>query len=239
VNKMDESLYLHDAYLKEWDATVTSVKDDKFITLNKTAFYPKSGGQPHDTGTIQTQDGKEYKVIFCGKFDGNISHELDSPGLKVGDKVHCKIDWDRRYTLMRYHTTAHLISEVIHREAGALITGNQLDTDKSRIDFSLENFDQEKMQKYIDDANAIIQKDLKTSIKFMSRAEAEKLPQLSKLAKGLPPELTTIRIVSIGDFDTQADGGTHVASTKEIGKIVLIKCDNKGKNNRRLYFKLE
>ena len=110
--------------------------------------------------------------------------------------------------------------------------------DKSRMDFSLENYDLEKIKVYIDKVNEIIEKDLSVSVKFLPREEAIKLPKLSKLAKPLSDSLKIIRIVSIGDFDIQADGGTHVKSTKEIGKIEFMKCDNKGKNNRRIYYKL-
>ena len=113
-----------------------------------------------------------------------------------------------------------------------------MNLDKSRMDFSLENYDLEKVKSYVDKVNEIIEKNLKVSIEFLSREEAIKLPKLSKLAKGIPESLETVRIVSIGDFDIQADGGTHVHSTSEIGKIEFIRCDNKGKNNRRVYYKL-
>ena len=235
---MTESLYLKDSYLKEWDATVESVSDGKFIVLNQTAFYPSSGGQPSDEGVMINEQGEEFKVIYVGKFSGNISHEVDKPGLKIGDKVKCKIDWKRRYTLMKLHTATHILSEVLYREANALITGGQMNLDKSRMDFSLENYDLEKVKSYVDKVNEIIEKNLKVSIEFLSREEAIKLPKLSKLAKGIPESLETVRIVSIGDFDIQADGGTHVHSTSEIGKIEFIRCDNKGKNNRRVYYKL-
>ena len=235
---MTESLYLKDSYLKEWDATVESVSDGKFIVLNQTAFYPSSGGQPSDEGVMMNEQGEEFKVIYVGKFSGKISHEVEKQGLKIGDKVKCKIDWKRRYTLMKLHTATHILSEVLYREANALITGGQMNLDKSRMDFSLENYDLEKVKSYVDKVNEIIEKNLKVSIEFLSREEAIKLPKLSKLAKGIPESLETVRIVSIGDFDIQADGGTHVQSTSEIGKIEFIRCDNKGKNNRRVYYKL-
>lgn len=235
---MKEALYLSDSYLKEFEAEVVSVNDGKFIVLDKTAFYPRSGGQPHDEG-VMVRDGEKFKVVFVGKFDGKISHEVDHEGLKVGDKVSCKIDWERRHKLMRMHTAAHILCEVINRESGALITGNQLDVEKSRIDFSLENYDPEKMNVYVGMANDIVKKDLPVSVKFVTRSEAMEIPQVSKLAKGLPESIKEVRLLYIGDFDIQADGGTHVKSTAEVGKIVLLKCENKGKNNRRLYYSLE
>ena len=235
---MTESLYLKDSYLKEFDSIVEEVNDRKFVVLNQTAFYPSSGGQPSDEGVMMNEQGEEFKVIYVGKFSGKISHEVEKQGLKIGDKVKCKIDWKRRYKLMKLHTATHILSEVLYREANALITGGQMNLDKSRMDFSLENYDLEKVKSYVDKVNEIIEKNLKVSIEFLSREEAIKLPKLSKLAKGIPESLETVRIVSIGDFDIQADGGTHVHSTSEIGKIEFIRCDNKGKNNRRVYYKL-
>lgn len=232
-----EALYLEDSYLREWEAEVIEVNNNKFIVLDKTAFYATSGGQPHDEGTMETENDK-FKVVYVGKFDSKISHEVDKPGLKVGDKVKCNIDWDRRYKFMKLHTATHILSEVLYRDAKALVTGGQLGLDKSRMDFDIENYDLEKIKSYVDKTNEIIEKDLLVTIKFLPREEALKLPQISKLAKGIPEDLETVRIVSIGDFDVQADGGTHVNSTKEIGKMEFIKCDNRGKNNRRIYYKL-
>lgn len=234
---MQGALYLEDSYLKEFEAEVKEVSNDNFIVLDKTAFYPKGGGQPNDTGTMKTES-EEYKVVFCGKFSGKISHEVDKPGLKIGDKVNCVIDWDKRYKLMRSHTAAHILSAVIHKATEALITGNQLELEKSRIDFSVEKYDPEKMKEYIEESNKVVGQDLPISADVISREEAMKIPSIFKLAKGFPESMKEFRILKIGDFDTQADGGTHVRSTKEVGKIELIRCDNKGKNNRRVYFRL-
>lgn len=231
-------LYLVDSYMKEFDATIKEVSQDRFIILDNTAFYPKSGGQPNDTGTITSQDGKQYKVIFVGKFNNQISHEVDSAGLKPGDKVHCIIDWERRHRLMRMHTAAHILSQVIHLESNALITGNQLDIEQSRIDFSIDNYDPELLKTYIERSNDMIDKDLPITSEYLPRVEAEKIPQLSKLAGGLPGSIKEVRVLKIGDFDIQADGGTHVRSTKEVGKLSFLKGKNAGKNNRRVYFSL-
>ena len=235
---MNKALYLTDSYLKEFSSTVEEVNNGKFVVLNQTAFYPASGGQPYDEGVMINKQGEEFKVIYVGKFSGEISHEVDKQRLKVGDKVKCKINWERRYKLMKLHTATHILSEVLYREANALITGGQMGLDKSRMDFSMENYDLEKVKSYVDKVNEIIERDLLVKVEFLSREEALKLPRISKLAKGLPETLKEIRIVNIGDFDVQADGGTHVHSTSEIGKIEFIKCDNKGKNNRRVYYKL-
>ena len=230
--------YTQDSYLKEFDTTVKQV-NQKFIVLEDTIFYPNSGGQPHDTGTIITEDNKEYKVVYTGKFSSNISHEVDKEGLKQGDKVHCILNWQRRYILMRYHTAAHVVSGVFHKECGALITGNQLDTDKGRIDFNIENFDRDLISNYFKKANDLVQKDFPVKAYILTREEAEKDKSLFKLAKALPESLKEIRVLEIEGFDKQADGGTHVKTLKEIGQIKFLKADNKGKNNRRVYFTLE
>jgi misacylated tRNA(Ala) deacylase len=234
---MTELIYMTDCYAKEFDATVTKV-EGKFVVLDKTVFYPQGGGQPTDTGKL-SKDGEEYKVVFAKKKGPDVSHEVDKEGLKEGDKVHGVLDWDRRHVLMRMHTAAHILCEVFHKETGALITGNQLNIEKSRIDFSLENFDREKISEYGAKANEIINKDLPIKIYTRPREEAMKIPSITKLANVLPPAVKELRIVEIEGFDIQADGGTHVKSTKEVGEIEVIGAENKGKNNRRVYYKLK
>lgn len=232
---MDGALYMDDSYLKEFEAVIEAVKDDKFIVLNHTAFYPNGGGQLFDTGFIKNESGEEFKVVFVGKFDGKISHEVDKPGLKVGDAVQCILDWNKRYSYMRHHTAAHIVSAVLHREAGAKITGNQINEDKLRIDFDLDNFDRDIIQKYIDIANMEIAKNQDVKTYYLSRNDAMKIPGVVKLAGALPPSIDTLRIVEIGDVDLQADGGTHVKNTSEIGVLSILKAENKGKSNRRIY----
>ena len=231
---------MDDCYMKEFEATVRSVSQEKFVVLDKTAFYPNSGGQPHDTGTLtRLSDGAVFRVVYVGKFGGEISHEVEPPKgkmLKPGDKVRGGIDWERRHKLMRSHTAAHIISGVIHEKTGALITGNQLDTDRCRIDFSVDDYDPSLMDDVIREASAKAAEGAPIEISTITREEAEQMDGISKLAKGLPPGIKEVRIVDIVGIDRQADGGTHVRNTSEIGKITLVKCENKGKNNRRLYF---
>jgi len=235
---MTEALYMNDSYLKKWDAKVVSVKDDKYVVLDKTAFYPKGGGQPWDEGYIFKNDEK-FKVVYVGKFSGEISHEVEKPGLKEGDMVSCELDWERRYTYMRYHTACHLISNLLFRRANAKITGNQIELDKARMDFSMEDYSPEKLQTYVEESNEIIKQDLSIAIETMSRVAVLEEPELARLAVGLPKNLQEFRIVKIGDIDKQVDGGTHVNNLKEIGEIKMTKTVNKGKNNRRLYFILK
>ncbi len=235
---MTEALYMSDSYLKKWDAKVVSVKDEKFIVLDKTAFYPKGGGQPWDEGYL-IKNNEKFKVVYVGKFSGEISHEVESPGLKVGDIVSCEIDWERRYTYMRYHTACHLVSNILYNRSNAKITGNQIELDKARMDFSMEDYSPEKLHSFVEESNRLIKQDLPITIETMSRAAVLDEPELARLAVGLPKNLQEFRIIKIGDIDKQVDGGTHVRSLKEIGEIEMTKTVNKGKNNRRLYFILK
>ena len=243
---MTEALYFLDCYLKEFGATIVKVTDDKFVVLNRTAFYPDSGGQPSDIGKlIRESDGAEFQVLYAGKFDGDISHEIASPaenvgaGLKAGDKVKGVIDWDRRYTHMRMHTATHVIANVIEEEAGAQITGNQLGLDQSRVDFSLEAFDRDKFAEYEKIANDLIARNSPVNLYLVSRKEAEeKLSRLTTLAKGFSDDIKEVRMVEIEGVTIEACGGTHVKNTSEIRGIKITKLQNKGKNNRRMYFTL-
>lgn len=232
---MQGALYMNDSYLKEFEAVVESVKDGKYVVLDKTAFYPSGGGQPNDTG-IMLFNGEEYPIVYVGKFSGTISHEIAKLGLNQGDRITGRIDWDRRYRLMRMHTAAHIIDAVLYKEAGALCTGNQLGTDKSRIDFSLDVLDRDKIQQYIGIANEWVKKAIDVKIYSLPREDALKIPGIVKLAGAMPPEVTELRIVEIPGIDIQADGGTQVKNTSEIGKISLVSVENKGKNNRRMYY---
>jgi Ser-tRNA(Ala) deacylase AlaX len=234
---MTELLHLQDSYLRECEARVL-YSDGKEVMLDQTVLYPQGGGQPTDTGTL-FRNNDLFKVLAVKKKDGDIVHELDREGLLVGDAVKVVVDWERRYRHMRMHTAAHLLSTVAYKEIGLLITGNQLGADKSRLDFNLEQCDRSVMQSIVDKTNALITKGAKTRVDFLPREEALKIPSVIKLAGAFPPNIPTLRILSIGDFDRQADGGTHVADIREIGKIIFLGIDNKGKNNRRLYFSLE
>ncbi len=235
---MPKLLYLDDSYLREFEAVVVAL-DGANVFLDQTAFYPESGGQPHDAGAMTGIAGsKVFQVADVRKISGDIAH-IVGQGLNPGDRVIGMIDWERRYKLMRMHTAAHILSAVFHQNANALITGNQLGLDSSRIDFSLENFDREKISSYFQEANDVVAKDLKVKVGYMARGEAEKDQSLFKLAKELPASIRELRIVEVVGFDRQADGGTHVKQTSEVGRIKFLKAENKGKSNRRVYFQLE
>jgi Ser-tRNA(Ala) deacylase AlaX len=234
---MTKALFLVDSYLKESKATVISVKNGKYVILDQTIFYPKGGGQPHDTGKL-IKGNDVYNVVYVGKFSGEISHEVDRAGLQAGDEVCCVLNWDRRYKLMRSHTAAHLFASLLNQGTGALTTGNQLEEDHVRFDFSLAKFDRELLEEYVAEANKLFGTDVPVKWYELPKEEALKIPGVVKMAKAFPPDLPFLRIVEIVGYDRQADGGTHVRNLREVGKIVLIKTENKGKSNRRVYFKL-
>jgi misacylated tRNA(Ala) deacylase len=236
---MTEALYLDEMFMNEFNAKVLSVSKGRYVVLDRIAFYPKSGGVATDLGKLtRNSDGKEFDVVFVGKFDGDISHEINEEGLEPGEGVRGTIDWNRRHFLMRYHTAAHILSGVFWNEGEVKIGGNELDVSGGRMDFTLENFDRETIESYVEEANRVVERDLPIEIYYISREELESDPDLTKLAVGFPSQIKRVRIVDIKGLDRQPDGGCHVSSTREVGTISFIKMKNKGKNNRRMYFSL-
>ncbi|MFP3317375.1 MAG: alanyl-tRNA editing protein [Candidatus Nanopusillus sp.] len=234
---MTEKLFWQDQYLKEFEGKVIEIRG-KEVILDKTVFYARSGGQPGDTGEING-----IKVIDTYYDDkGNIVHLLEKePNFNVGDIVKGKIDWERRYKLMRLHTALHILSAVLNNLFGNIkITGSQIYEDKARIDFDLDKLDDELVKKIEEKANEIVNKDLPVYAKFINKEELEKMPQLKRLMDEKRYEkYDVLRVVGIGDIDIQLDGGTHVKFTKEIGRIKIIGKENKGKNNKRLIITIE
>ncbi len=226
-----------DSYLKECDSEVLSTKNGKYVVLDQTIFYPKGGGQPWDTGKMMVGN-KIFNVVAVVNYSGAIVHEVDQAGLKEGDRVRCVLNWERRYKLMRSHTAAHVFGSLLCTGTGALITGNQLEEDKIRFDFNLEKFDREIIEEYIEKANEAFKKDIDLKWYELPREEALKIPGVIKMAGAFPPNLPSLRIVEIPGIDIQADGGTHVKNLREVGQLKLLKAENKGKNNRRVYLAL-
>jgi len=231
-----KAMYLEDSYLWAFDAAVDEADGEK-VMLDKTAFYPQSGGQPSDLGVLMRGEEK-FLVVGVTAEDGGIIHMLDRAGLACGDKVSGSIDGEGRYRFMRSHTACHILSAVIFQETGAKITGNQIELSRSRVDFSLESFDKAMMGDYVEKVNSIIEESHPVTTRIIPRAEALLLPDLVRLAMDVP-DRDMIRIVEIEGVDRQACGGTHVRNTGEIGRIKMIKAENKGKANRRVYFSLE
>jgi len=232
---MTKQLYLEDSYLKICTALVSAVQGT-VITLDQTIFYPIGGGQACDTGTLLA-NGEVYKVISVQKVSGEIYHQVDREGLDIGDQVTCTLNWDRRHRLMRSHTAAHLLSGLLSKHLGAQITGNQLEPEKSRMDFSLETYSPEQFTIIFREANKLVKENVSVKVSLLTKEQALEDPTLFKLAnKEYIAHLQDVRVVDIVGVDRQADGGTHVKSLGEVGLLVMGKIDNKGKNNRRIYF---
>jgi misacylated tRNA(Ala) deacylase len=233
-NPMTTLLYHTDAYLREFDALVTAVDGDD-VTLDRTAFYATSGGQPHDGGAI-TAGGRSWRVTGVRRAGAAILHTLQGAGTPaVGDTVHGAIDWARRYKLMRTHTALHLLCGVIWRDYQAHVTGGNMDTDEGRLDFELPNFSPELAAEIVERVNAEVAADRPIEVKILPRAEAFAIPDLIRTKVNLLPEdIGEVRTVNIVGLDLQADGGTHVARTGEVGQVALLKTRSKGASNKRI-----
>ncbi len=237
---MVELVYQRDSYIRELDAVVTSVVDDR-VYVDKTIFHPRSGGVDHDTGYIVFDDRKVrvFKVSF-DREKGDVAHFVEDPdGLEPGMRVKLVLDWDRRYRLMRLHTAAHILAAIMYREYGALITGGNISPDKAYDDYSLETMDKEVFVRAVALANKVVEEGIEVKIYWLPREEALKIPGVVKLASRMPPDVKELRIVEIPGVDIQADGGPHVRNTREIGRIVLLKVANKGRRRKRLYYTVE
>ncbi|MEM1628375.1 MAG: alanyl-tRNA editing protein AlaXM [Desulfurococcaceae archaeon] len=234
---MTELVYQRDSYLREIEARIRYVKNDT-VFLDKTIFHPRSGGVDHDKGYL-IFNGKSVEVaeVFYDKETGDVAHRVSSTnGLSENLVVKLILDWERRYKLMRLHTAAHILSGVMYSNYGALITGGNISPDQAYDDYNLEKFDKEIFINAIEKANEIVKRDLEVKIYWLSREDALKIPGIVKLASRMPPEIDVLRIVEIPNVDIQADGGPHVRKTGEIGEIVFLKAENKGKNKKRVYF---
>jgi len=237
---MVEKLYLSDSYLKEFDATVTSISGNN-VELDRTAMYPTGGGQPCDTGVIKAGE-KTYEVIEVKNSDNGIIHVLGrQPEFSVGTKVHCSINWQRRYAHMRYHTAVHIIGGIITKKYGGMYTGGQIYEDRARDDYDMPSLNRETAAKIIEEAQAVADEGHRVLVKMLSKEEAMKIESIARTAPGeeLLKTLSTVRVIEIEGFDAQMDGGTHVSNTKEVGKMVLTGFENKGSHRKRIEIKLE
>ncbi|MDI3339693.1 MAG: alanyl-tRNA editing protein AlaXM [Sphaerobacter sp.] len=228
-------LYLDDSYLRAFDATVTAVVGETGVILDRTAFYPGGGGQPHDLG-ILTDGARTWQVVSIGREDGQIVHTLaGGPPPAPGTQLRGEIDWDRRYRLMRMHSALHVLCGVVFREYGALVTGGNMGPDKARMDFELEDLNPARVARIEELANERIRAGLPISWRTLLREEAFQIPDLIRTKVNLLPEhIREIRVVEIAGLDLQADGGTHVRNTREIGGLTVIGTRSKGRINKRL-----
>jgi len=236
---MTELLCQSDAYLKEFDATVVAVNADQ-VVLDRTAFYPRGGGQPSDHGTLWG-DGGEYRVLEVKKQGGEVWHKLDRPAeFAVGARVRGAIDWERRYKLMRTHTALHILCGTIFRDYGVSVTGGDMEPLSARMDFELEHMSTDFAQKVEEKVNAEIAAARDIRIKVLPREEAFQIPDLIRTKINLlPPDILQVRTVEIVGLDLQADGGTHVTNTREVGRIKIVGHESKGKINKRLRIAVE
>ena len=232
---MVEELFRQDAYIKETDATVTTV-EERGVRLDRSIFYPTGGGQPGDTGLLRW-DGGEARVVDTVKADGgDVLHVLapDAPRPAVGTKVHATLDWERRHLHMRMHTALHVMSAVIKGS----VTGGQVGADKSRLDFNLEGEVPTK-EWVTEEVNKLIALDRPVTQQWVTDEELTSRPELVKTMSVRPPMgAGRVRLLSIEGVDLQACGGTHVARSGEIGRVECIKIENKGKMNRRFIIAL-
>ena len=232
---MVEELFRQDAYIKETDATVTTV-EERGVRLDRSIFYPTGGGQPGDTGLLRW-DGGEAKVVDTAKADGgDVRHVRapDAPRPAVGTKVHATLDWERRHLHMRMHTALHVMSAVIKGS----VTGGQVGADKSRLDFNLEGEVPTK-EWVTEEVNKLIALDRPVTQQWVTDEELTSRPELVKTMSVRPPMgAGRVRLLSIEGVDLQACGGTHVARSGEIGRVECIKIENKGKMNRRFIIAL-
>ncbi len=225
-------VYLTDAYAAEVETVVTEASGRELV-LRETPFYPGGGGQPADRGWIRGAGG-EAGVIGHRRDGDHLWHEIDGDAPPAGSTVHAVIDWPHRYAVMRHHTAVHVLCGVVYHLFGAAVTGGQIYPDRARMDFALEDLNRERVAAIEREANRVIAEGRDVLVRSVSREEFEGL-DLVRTAKNLvPAHLQTIRVVEIAGFDAQADGGTHVRNTREIGALTVVKTENKGKINRRL-----
>ena len=235
---MTELLFHNEAYLKEFEATVTDVVEGG-VVLDRTAFYTGGGGQPTDSGTL-TSGSQEYQVTGIKRDDGKLVHKISGESPSVGSTVTGVIDWDRRYLLMRTHTALHILCGVVWRDYGAKVTGGDMKPGEGRMDFEFENFSAEFAGELEAKVNAEVAANRDISVHHLSREEADKIPELIRTKINLlPPNIQEIRTIDIHGLDLQADGGTHVASTREVGVIKVVGHESKGRINKRIRIALE
>jgi misacylated tRNA(Ala) deacylase len=230
---MTETLYQTDAYLREFDAAVTAVEGNA-VLLDRSAFYPGGGGQPHDLGTLSA-GSQAWSVTKVRKAGADVWHEFAEEPPTVGTAVHGTIDWERRHQLMRTHTAMHILCGVVWRDYGASVTGGNMEPLRGRMDFEFETMRQELVQEIEAKINAEVAAARDIRVQILPREEAFQIPDLIRTKINLlPPGIAEVRTVEIVGLDLQADGGTHVANTAEVGHIRVVDYKSKGKANKRI-----
>ena len=244
-SQVTELLYLDATELRTFDAVVRAIHPaGDALELDQTAFYVTGGGQPHDTGALHVGD-QTLQVNDVFRKDGRVWHRIDAAAdgtvalPEVGSTVHGVLDWERRYRLMRTHTAMHVLCGVVFTEFGAQVTGGNMGLESARMDFELEDLDPARVQHIEAVANDVIQSGRDVSWRMLPRDEAMAIPDLIRTRVNLlPAALQVIRVVEIEGLDLQADGGTHVRNTRDVGGIQVVGTRSKGRINKRLEIEL-
>lgn len=235
---MTALIYQTDSYVREFDATVTGVDAERrALFLDRTAFYPGGGGQPNDEGWL-TINGQKLRIGKVERGNAHIIEQGELPG--AGAAVHGELDWERRYKLMRTHTAMHILCGVVWRDYGAQVTGGNMEPLSGRMDFEFERLQKELVGEIEARINAEVEAARDLRVRILPREQAFQIPDLIRTKINLLPEgISEVRTVEIAGLDLQADGGTHVANTREVGRLRIVDYKSKGGINKRIYLELE
>jgi misacylated tRNA(Ala) deacylase len=230
-----EHIYSTDAYARAMEASVIDVdRNDRRVLVDRTVFYPGGGGQPHDTGALWIGDDR-LDVVRVTQDGRGVWHWIEGALPSPGTVLRGEIDWDRRYQLMRTHTAMHALCGVVWAKYRSPVTGGNMNPGEGRLDFELPNWDPEDKAPLEEELNRQLTRNLPIEVSFLPRAEADEDPSLIRTKVNLlPPSLTEVRVIDIVGLDRQADGGTHVDSTSEVGSVRVVKIESKGKGFRRI-----
>jgi misacylated tRNA(Ala) deacylase len=235
-------LYLQDDHCFEAEAILLAIREN-LITLDQTCFYPGGGGQPPDTGIIRFSNGETIAIESMNADPGDVIWHVcgsNPPHTELGKPVQLILNKERRLALMRYHTVLHVLNTVTLRDYNGWITGVQINPDYSRIDFKLDNFSTALIAELEKKVNEVLAENHTLKSYMISEEEFRKRPDLLRTLDAQPPiSHGKVRVVEIEGFDAQACGGTHMHNTSEVGRFSIFRADNKGKNNKRLYVRVE
>lgn len=237
---MTDRIYSTDAYAREMTAAIVRIdRDDGRVLLDRTVFYPGGGGQPHDLGTLAIGDDRLPVVRVTADRDG-VWHWIEGGLPSEGTSVEGSIDWDRRYRLMRTHTALHALCGVIWRRFESPVTGGNMEPGEGRLDFDIPNWSADDLPVVEEELNAELERRRRVEVSFLPRGAADEDPSLIRTKVNLlPPTIEEVRVIDIVGLDRQADGGTHVAETGEVGRITIPKAENKGRGFRRIRVRLD
>lgn len=238
---MTYQLFHKDSYVRSFSSRVSDHDQQNHgLILEETAFYPGGGGQPSDHGWLLI-DNLEIKLVAVKKISGSIVHILpdDVTLPDVGTLLDGKLDWDRRYQLMRTHTALHILCGTIFRDYGASVTGGNMEPLEGRMDFEFASLTKDLVQLIENAVNLEIENSLPVSWRNIARDEAFQIPDLIRTKINLlPPQISEVRVVEIEGLDLQADGGTHVQNTSEVGSVNITDYKSKGRDNKRIYLEI-